>query len=245
MLRVWMKQKRVWVPAVALAVLVALMIGLAIIGRFSNVPEEEKIAVKPSASPSVVQGANDPTPVDAGIVPLPSTDQPQELAQSVAQVLGSPDTARFTEEDYIATIETAAPEIVEDTGTTSPREVAESVVKTAWAEDPWADCAQLKGTDKFTATKVTSVDSAVFLEKLVPAGQGSNDKAREYMQSHGLTVMQVDGTLLREWTDQNSGERLQKDAGETSWTIGMLSEPGAPCKVFFAQPGTLRGGTDG
>ena len=101
--------RKVQIALAAVGVMVLVIGGLAILGRFSTVPEDERITVRPTSEEPEGTRLNEPTPEENPVVmPLPATDEPQELAASVAQVMGSPDTARFKEEYYVATIASAA-----------------------------------------------------------------------------------------------------------------------------------------
>lgn len=232
-----LRVRKVQIALIAMGVVAVLMTGLAILGHFSNVPEDERIAVKPTSEEPAVTGLDDPTPEENPVVlPLPDTSKPEELAPAVAEVLGSPDTARFDEPYYVATIASASPEIEnEGKAPTTPKEWATQVVATAWESDPWEDRAQYKTTDTFTAQKVTAGDSEEFLNVFAP----ESPEAQEYLESQGLVVMEVEGTLLRELTDPDDGVRKQADMGETSWSVAMLCPEKENCQVFLAVPGTF------
>ena len=88
--------RKVQIALAAVGVMVLVVGGLAILGRVSTVPEDERITVRPTSEEPEGTRLNEPTPEENPVVmPLPATDAPQELAASVAQVMGSPDTARF------------------------------------------------------------------------------------------------------------------------------------------------------
>lgn len=241
-----LRQKRVWIPAAIAAALVLTMVVLATIGHFANVPEDEQIQVRPSTSAAPTsEGPNDPEQIeDPVILPLPATKEPQELAPAVAQVVGSPDTARYQPEAYVATMASAAVELPSGVAGTEPQtsqDWAETILVTAWASDPWDERAKYKGTDTFTPQKVTQTDPAAFLSLY------GDDKAgvRDYLTEHGLVVMEVEGLLTREVTDPADGQRKQKDLGTTTWTVAMLCDDGEDCKVFLATPGSLSANSDG
>lgn len=227
--------RKVQIALVAFVAVMALIGGLALLGRFSSVPEDERIQVKPTSEETGVTGLDDPTPEENPVVlPLPDTEEPQKLAPAVAEVLGSPDTARFDEAYYVATIASAAPEIEnEGKDPTTPKQWAEQVVSTAWAADPWEDRAEYKTTDTFTAQKVTESDTGEFLDFFAP----DSSEVQEYLEGRGLVVMEVQGTLLRELTDPDDGVRKQADMGETTWSVAMLCAEGEDCQVFLAVPG--------
>lgn len=241
-----LRQKRVWIPAAIAAALVLAMAVLAAIGQFANVPEDEQIQVRPTTSAApTAQGVDDPSAVpDPVILPLPATKEPQELAAATASVVGSPDTARYQPEAYVATMATASAELpsgVAGTEAKSSQEWAETILVTAWSSDPWDERAKFKNTDTFTPQTVTKVDPAGLLSLY------GDDKAavRDYLTEHGLVVMQVDGLLTREATDPADGQRKEKDMGTTSWTVAMLCEEGQGCKVFLVTPGSLAATSDG
>lgn len=233
--------RKVQIALVAVGVVVLVIAGLAVVGQFSTVPEEERIEVQPTSEEPSVAGADDPTQeANPVVLPLPSTSEPQELAPAVAEVVGSADTARFQEEYYVATIASAAPEIAnEGEGPTTPEQWAQQVVTTAWQSDPWADRAQYKTTDTFTAQKVTTAETGEFLDYFAPSTAEGSEQAREFLSSEGLVVMEVEGTLLREFTDPDDGMRKQDDMGTVSWTVAVLCPEGEDCKVFLAVPGIL------
>lgn len=233
--------RKVQIALAAVGVLVLVIAGLAVVGQFSTVPEEERIEVQPTSEEPSAAGVDGPTQeANPVVLPLPSTSEPQELAPAVAEVLGSADTARFQEAYYVATIASAAPEIPnEGKAATTPEQWAQQIVTTAWKSDPWADRAQYKTTDTFTAQKVTTVDTGKFLEYFAPASAEGSAEARDYLTTEGLVVMEVEGTLLRELTDPEDGLRKQKDMGTLSWSVAMLCGEGEDCKVFLAVPGSL------
>ncbi|HEX7352565.1 hypothetical protein [Brachybacterium sp.] len=233
--------RKVQIALAAVGVIVLVIAGLAVVGHFSNVPDDERIEVRPTSEEPSVVGADDPTlEANPVVLPLPSTSEPQELAPAVAEVLGSADTARFQEAYYVATIASAAPEIPnEGEAPTTPQQWAQQVVTTAWEQDPWADRAQYKTTDTFTAQKVTTADNGEFLDVFAPPSAEGSAEAREYLTGEGLVVMEVEGTLLRELTDPADGQRKQKDMGTVSWTVAMLCTEGQDCTVFLALPGSL------
>ncbi|MDN5685862.1 MAG: hypothetical protein L0G94_04150 [Brachybacterium sp.] len=220
---------------------VVVLVVLAIIGQVVGVPEEEQIQVKPTSEEPSVQGMDDPTRAeDSVVLPLPETDKPEELAPKVAEVLGSADTARFTREQYVETIASAAPEIPnEGKAPTSPEQWAEQVVTTAWKSDPWEDRAKVKTTDTFTPQTVRTADEEEFLDFFAPESKKGTGEAREYLRDQGLVVMEVEGTLLRMVTNPEDGVRKQIDQGTQSWTVAMLCGDGETCKVFLALPGGL------
>lgn len=232
-----LRVRKVQIALIAFVAVLALLGGLALLGRFSNVPEDERIEVKPTSEEPAVTGMDDPTPEENPVVlPLPATEEPQELAPAVVEVLGSPDTARFDEAFYVATIASAAPEIEnEGKDPTKPKQWATQVVSTAWASDPWKDRAKYKTTDTFTAQKVTTGDTQEFRDFFAP----DSPEAREYLEGRGLVVMEVEGTLLRELTDPEDGVRKQADMGKTTWSVAMLCAEGESCQVFLAVPGTF------
>ena len=233
--------RKVQIALAAVGAIVLVLIGLAVVGQFSTVPEDERIDVRPTSEEPSVVGLDDPTQeANPVVLPLPSTSEPQELAPAVAEVLGSGDTARFQEAYYVATIASAAPEIPNEGGEpTAPQQWAQQVVTTAWEQDPWADRAQYKTTDTFTAQKVTTADTGAFLDVFAPLSVEGSHEAREYLTGEGLVVMGVQGTLLREVTDPEDGLRKQRDMGTVSWTVAMLCPEGEDCTVFLALPGTL------
>lgn len=82
--------RKVQIALVAFVAVMALIGGLALLGRFSSVPEDERIQVKPTSEETGVTGLDDPTPEENPVVlPLPDTEEPQKLAPAVAEVLGS------------------------------------------------------------------------------------------------------------------------------------------------------------
>lgn len=237
-----LRRKRVLIPTIAVGVAFLLLVGMAIIGQFSTVPEDERIQVRPTSTDQV-NGPDDPSPEESPLVfSLPNTDEPQELARATAEVVGSADTARFTEQNYVDAITPAAAPIDDGADSKTAEETAQTVVDTAWSQDPWEDRAKYKASDDFSPQTVRTVDEATFLD-----AAGAPADAREYMTSRGLTVMEVEGQLRREYTDPDSGDRLQQDMGTTYWTVAMLCKPEKPCKVFMALPGSLTQGdeTDG
>lgn len=233
--------RKVQIALAAVGAIVLVLMGLAIVGQFSTVPEDERIDVRPTSEEPSVVGLDDPTQeANPVVLPLPSTREPQELAPAVAEVLGSADTARFQEAYYVATIASAAPEIPnEGAEPTTPQQWAQQVVTTAWKSDPWADRAQYKTSDEFTAQKVMAVETAEFLDYFAPATAQGSEQAREYLTGEGLVVMEVEGVMRRELTDPEDGVRKQQDMGTVTWTVAMLCAEGEDCKVFLAVPGTL------
>ncbi|MGP9582490.1 hypothetical protein [Brachybacterium sp. AOP35-5H-19] len=238
--------RKVQIALAAVGVIVLVIAGLAVVGHLSNVPDDERIEVRPTSEEPSVVGADDPTQeTNPVVLPLPSTSEPQELAPAVAEVLGSADTARFQEAYYVATIAPAAPEIPnEGKAPTTQQQWAQQVVTTAWQSDPWADRAQYKTTDTFTPQKVTTADTGEFLDFFAPSSAEGSAEAREYLTGEGLVVMEVEGTLLRELTDPGDGLRKQEDMGTVSWTVAMLCSEGEDCTVFLAVPGTLSEATE-
>lgn len=238
--------RKVQIALAAVGVIVLVIAGLAVVGHFSNVQDDERIEVRPTSEEPGVVGADDPTlEANPVVLPLPSTSEPQELAPAVAEVLGSADTARFQEAYYVATIASAAPEIPnEGEAPTTPQQWAQQVVTTAWEQDPWADRAQYKTTDTFTARKVTTAGTGEFLDVFAPPSAEGSEEAREYLTCEGLVVMEVEGTLLRELTDPEDGQRKQKDMGTVTWTVAMLCSDGQDCTVFLALPGSLSEATE-
>ena len=233
--------RKVQIALAAVGVMVLVVGGLAILGRVSTVPEDERITVRPTSEEPEGTRLNEPTPEENPVVmPLPATDEPQELAASVAQVMGSPDTARFKEEYYVATIASATPEIPnEGAEPTTRQEWAQRMVTTAWESDPWDERAKYKATDTFTAQTVRAVDEESFLEFFAPETAQGSAEAREYLTDEGLVVMEVEGTLVRELTDPEDGVRKQDDLGTVTWTVAMLCDEGEDCEVFLTVPGSL------
>lgn len=236
-----LRLRKVQIALAAVGVVVLVIVGLAVVGQISTVPQDERIVVRPMSEEPSVSGVDEPTQEDDPVVlPLPSTSEPQELAPAVAEVLGSADTARFQQEYYVATMASAAPEIPNEGGAPiSSQEWAEQIVTTAWSADPWADRAQYKTTDTFTAQKVTTAENEEFLDYFAPAEAEGSASAREYLTSEGLVVMEVEGTLHRELTDPNDGLRKQSDMGTVRWTVAMLCPEDDDCTVFLAIPGRL------
>lgn len=252
LLREALQRKRITIPAVIVVVAAVLMGGLYVVGQFSTVPEKDRIQVQPTATaastdaPTPVEGADDPSrEPNPAIIPLAGTTQPQELAKTTAKLLGSMDTARFKEADYVKAVTPQAASISDPSGSRSPQQVAETVVKGAWSSDPWDDRAQYKTTDTFTPKRMVALDNAKFLDAVAPKGQGSNDAARKYMLAHHLVVIEVDGSLVRQYTDPKTGQRMQKSFESEPWMIAMLCEPGKECKVFLAIQGKLKEGGRG
>lgn len=231
------RMRKVQIALAVVGALVLVLAMLAIVGRFSSVPEDERINVQPTSEEPSVSGLDDPEKVENPVVlPLPETSEPQELAPAVAEVVGSPDTARFEPEYYVATIASAAPEIENEGGEpTTSEEWAQQIVDTAWESDPWEDRAEFKATDTFTAQKVRSTGVDSFLEMFAPGSA----EAQEYLKSEGLVVVEVEGELLRELTDPEDGVRKQKDMGTVTWTVAMLCGEGENCEVFLALPGSV------
>lgn len=233
--------RKVQIALAAVGVIVLVIVGLAVVGQFSTVPEDERIDVRPTSEEPGEVGLDDPTQeANPVVLPLPSTSEPQELAPAVAEVLGGADTVRFQEAYYVATIASAAPEIPNEGGApTTPEQWAQQVVATAWKSDPWEERAQYKTTDTFTAQKVSTADTGEFLDYFAPPTAQGSAEAREYLTGEGLVVMEVEGTLLRELTDPEDGVRKQEDMGTVSWTVAMLCPEGQDCQVLLAVPGAV------
>lgn len=250
-MRSLLRMKRVWIPLAAFGLVVVVFVVLAVVGRFSSVPEAERVEVAPSsseASDGEVSGADDPdkdeNPV---IVPLPETDQPQKLAPAVAQVLASEDTAKFEESDYISTLSAVSPEIPAIGGDQaySSTEWAEQIQQAAWSSDPWGDRAKLKTTDVYTPSKTSAVSSDAFLDSFAPKDGENSDEVRSWLTDHGLTVMEVEGSLARQLTGDD-GDRRQVDMGTVTWQIALLcpdeDDETDSCQVFLGYPTGSEGG---
>jgi hypothetical protein len=236
-----LRQKKVWIPLVAFGVVLVMFVVVTVIGRFSSVPEDERIQVAPTSEEPTVDGPNDPEKPDSSVVmALPETNEPQRLATAVAQVVGSPDTARFERGQYVAAIASEAPEIPnEGKDPTTPSQWAEQIVSTAWKQDPWEDRAKYKATDTFTPQTVKTADTAKFLDYFAPESKSGAAEAREYLTDQGLVVMEVHGTVVREVTDPKDQQRKEQDMGEQTWTVAMLCPDKGDCKVFLALSGSV------
>jgi hypothetical protein len=183
-------------------------------------------------------GSDDPEKVENPIiVSLPETDDPVELAPAVAEVVGSPDTARFDEEVYaqsLASVATDVPALNGDQAY-SPGEWSEQITRVAWSADPWADRAKAKGTDEFTAQKVVKKDNSEFLDVFAPESEVGSAEVRDWLEGEGLVTMQVQGALVRQYTNDD-GTRMQADMGTVSFTVALLCPSGGDCRVFMVLP---------
>lgn len=228
------RQRRVWVPVAIFGTIAVLLIVVGIIGRFSTVPQDERIAVRPSVEPTV-SSVDDPEKVEHPVlVNLPSTDDAHKMALAASQVALSPDTARFDLTDYekvFAASTPQAPEFSSGSETMTQGQWGQYVMKVALSRDPWDDRVGVKATDEFKPQKATTIDSQGFTTLLF--GESDGGEFRKWLDAQPITVVKVEGALGRQWTSAD-GQRLEKDMGQVQTAVGMVCND--QCRVIAVLP---------
>lgn len=236
-----LKQKRVIIPAVVVLVMIVAIVGLSVLGRNSTVPAEERVDVRPSATPSAgpvptKKGSDPQTSNVTSLVPLPQTDDPAEMAANVTRMLGSTDAERFEQDDYARVLAEVSPS---DAPGIPQAQWADATTMLALSWEPWEERQKLGVADEFepTRTKVASDDGYV-QERFFGGEEPSSEeqkKLAKWLEGQETTVVTVQGNLQRQATAKD-GSRRQWDEGPVEWVVVLSCEKGArTCTVLSVE----------